>query len=84
MNVFTQSEGNLKGAEDYYSRAIIADPRDGEIISQYANLVWELYRDHNKASCYFERAVEAAPEDRYKDACYFFFFLKDACYFIIL
>ena len=46
-------------------RAILADPRDGEIISQYAKLVWELHHDRNKALCYFERAVEANPGDRY-------------------
>lgn len=46
-------------------RAILADPRDGEIISQYAKLVWELHHDRNKALCYFERAVEATPRDRY-------------------
>ncbi len=46
-------------------RAILADPRDGEIISQYAKLVWDLHHDRNKALCYFERAVEATPGDRY-------------------
>lgn len=70
MIVFAQSKGDLKGAENYYSRAILASPRDGEIISQYANLLWELYHDHDKALCYYERAVEAAPEDRYKEANY--------------
>lgn len=60
-----QSKGDLRGAEDYYSRAILADSGDGEVLLQYANLVWELYHDHSKALCCFERAVQAAPEDRY-------------------
>lgn len=59
-----QSKGDLQGAEEYYSRAILADPADGEIISQYASLVWELHRDRNKAESYFERAVQATPQDR--------------------
>lgn len=82
MNLFAQSKGDLKSADDYYSRAILADPQDGEIILQYANLVWELYRDHDKASCYFERAVEAAPEDRYAEA-YYSIKLECFCIFII-
>lgn len=65
-----QSKGDPKGAEEYYSRAILADPEDSEIISQYANLVRELYHDHDKALCYFERAVQAAPGDRYVSSQY--------------
>ncbi|KAK6929701.1 hypothetical protein RJ641_003795, partial [Dillenia turbinata] len=56
-----QSKGDLQGAEEYYSRAILADPTDGEIISQYARLIWELYQDQDKASIYFGQAVQAAP-----------------------
>lgn len=59
-----QSKGDLPSAEEYYSRAVLADPGDGEIMSEYAKLVWEVHRDHGKASSYFERAVQATPEDR--------------------
>ncbi|KAL7212744.1 hypothetical protein ACSBR2_015428 [Camellia fascicularis] len=44
-----QSKRDLQGAEQYYSRAVLADPADGEIISQYAKLVWELHHDQDKA-----------------------------------
>ncbi|KVH91012.1 Tetratricopeptide-like helical [Cynara cardunculus var. scolymus] len=57
------SEGDLTGAEDYYFRATIKDPNDGEILMQYAKLVWELHRDQDRALSYFERAVYAAPGD---------------------
>lgn len=60
-----QSKGDLRTAEDFYTRAILADPADGEIMSLYAKLVWELHHDKDKALCYFERAVQAAPGDRY-------------------
>jgi Tfp pilus assembly protein PilF len=60
-----QSKGDLRTAEDFFMRAILADPGDGEIMSLYAKLVWELHHDKDKASCYFERAVLAAPGDRY-------------------
>lgn len=63
--LFWQSKGDLQCAEEYYSRAILADPKDGEILSQYAKLIWELHHDQDRALSYFERAVQASPEDRY-------------------
>lgn len=60
-----QSKRDLEGAEEYYSRAILADPSDGENLSQYAKLVWELYHDHDKALSFYEEAVQATPSDRY-------------------
>ncbi|KAI8001620.1 hypothetical protein LOK49_LG09G01003 [Camellia lanceoleosa] len=58
------SKRDLQGAEQYYSRAVLAYPTDGEIISQYAKLVWELHHDKDKAMSYFERAVQDTPEDK--------------------
>ncbi|WMV17800.1 hypothetical protein MTR67_011185 [Solanum verrucosum] len=54
-------KGDLRGAEEYYSRAVLTDASDGEIISQYANFIWHLHHDQNKASSYFKRAVQASP-----------------------
>ncbi|MCL7046983.1 hypothetical protein MKW94_000128 [Papaver nudicaule] len=65
-----KAKGDLKGADEYYSRAILADPRDGDILSQYAGLVWELHHDYDRACSYFERAVQAAPEDSHVHAAY--------------
>jgi Tfp pilus assembly protein PilF len=61
-----QCKQDLEGAEEYYSRAILADPNDGEVLSQYGKLIWELHHDEERASSYFERAVQASPDDRYK------------------
>lgn len=58
-----QSKGDLSGAEDYFRRATLADPDDGESLSQYAKLVWELHHDQHKALIYYERAVQTSPED---------------------
>ncbi|XP_049386979.1 uncharacterized protein LOC125851242 [Solanum stenotomum] len=58
-----QSKGDLSGAEHYYLQATLADPKDGDTLSQYAKLVWELHQDKDRASDYFERAVRAAPEN---------------------
>ncbi|KAI7988174.1 hypothetical protein LOK49_LG13G01012 [Camellia lanceoleosa] len=55
---------------EYYSRAILADSKDGEVLSQYAKLVWELYHDQGRALSYFERAVQAAPEDSHVQGAY--------------
>ncbi|PWA46734.1 tetratricopeptide-like helical domain-containing protein [Artemisia annua] len=55
---------DFQGAEEYYSRAILVDPNDGEILSQYAKLLWELHHDEDRATSYFERAVQVASENR--------------------
>ncbi|XWS39125.1 hypothetical protein CRYUN_Cryun18bG0023500 [Craigia yunnanensis] len=60
---FLQSKRDLQGAEDYYHRATLADPEDGEILWQYAKIVWELHQDKDRALSYFERAVQASPQD---------------------
>lgn len=59
-----QSKGDLHGAEEYYSRAIDEDPHNEEILSIYANIVWQLHHNKDRAVAYFERAVAATPEDR--------------------
>lgn len=59
-----QSKGDFHGAEDYYLRATLANPQDGESLLEYAKLVWQLHHDQDRALSYFERAAQAAPEDR--------------------
>ncbi|MBA0841221.1 hypothetical protein Goarm_003724, partial [Gossypium armourianum] len=61
---FLQSKGDLQGAEDYYHRATLADPEDSEILLQYAKILWDLHHDKDRALSYFERAVQASPQDR--------------------
>lgn len=65
-----QSKGDLSGAERYYFQATLADPKDGDTLSQYAKLAWELHRDKDRASDYFERSVHAAPENSHVLAAY--------------
>ncbi|KAF5185432.1 hypothetical protein FRX31_024981 [Thalictrum thalictroides] len=58
-----KSKGDLPRAEEYYSRAILAKPGDGDMLSQYAKILWELHHDHERASNnYFEQVVQATPE----------------------
>lgn len=52
-----QVKGDLEKAEEYYSRAMLTDPGNGEILCQYAKLVWKLRRDRIMASSYFELAA---------------------------
>ncbi|KAA8548883.1 hypothetical protein F0562_000567 [Nyssa sinensis] len=65
-----QSKGDLLGAEEYYFRATLADPQDGEILLQYAKLVWELHHDRDRALSYFNRAAQAAAKDSHVLAAY--------------
>lgn len=67
---FLESKGELSGAEECYFRATLADPKDGEILLQYAKLVWELHNDKGKALKYFKKAARAAPEDSHVLAAY--------------
>lgn len=53
----------MKGAEEYYGRAILASPDDGDLLSLYGTLLWETHRERERAAAYFERAVEAAPQN---------------------
>lgn len=53
----------MEGAEECYGRAILASPGDGEVLSLYGKLIWDAHRDEGRAESYFERAVEAAPDD---------------------
>jgi tetratricopeptide (TPR) repeat protein len=61
---FIQVKGDYGRAEEYYSRAILADPNDGELLSVYAKLVWDVHRDGERASSYFEQAARASPQNR--------------------
>ncbi|XP_006652503.1 uncharacterized protein LOC102702840 [Oryza brachyantha] len=56
-------KGDARRAEEYYSRAMLADPSDGEIMSQYAKLVWEVHRDQDRSLTYFHKSVQAAPQN---------------------
>ncbi|VAI10690.1 unnamed protein product [Triticum turgidum subsp. durum] len=58
-----QVKGDRRRAEEYYSRAILADPDDGELLSEYARLVWEVHGDEERASSYFDRAARADPHN---------------------
>ncbi|GFP83425.1 hypothetical protein PHJA_000485900 [Phtheirospermum japonicum] len=60
---YLESNRDFSAAEEHYYRATLADPKDGEILSEYAQLVWDIHGDRAKASDYFERAVRAAPEN---------------------
>uniref|UniRef100_A0ACD5UDH7 Uncharacterized protein n=1 Tax=Avena sativa TaxID=4498 RepID=A0ACD5UDH7_AVESA len=63
-------KGDPRRAEEYYSRAMLADPSDGEIMSQYAKLVWAVHRDHDRSLDYFQKSVQAAPRDSHVLAAY--------------
>ncbi|EEF34020.1 o-linked n-acetylglucosamine transferase, ogt, putative [Ricinus communis] len=65
-----QSKGDLHGAEEYYYRATVADPEDGEILMKYAKLEWQLHHDQDRAWSNFERAIQAAPQDSHVLAAY--------------
>jgi Tfp pilus assembly protein PilF len=50
-------------AEEYCGRAILANPNDADVLSMYADLIWQSHKDASRAESYFLRAVKAAPDD---------------------
>lgn len=62
-NYVDQVERDFARAEEYYGRAILASPGDGEVLSLYGKLIWETQRDGRRAQSYFDRAVRASSED---------------------
>lgn len=60
-----QNKGDIHGAEEYLFQATLADPKDGEICSLYAKLVWELHRNQYIALNYFKQATQSSPENRW-------------------
>lgn len=56
-------EGDAEKAEEYYGRAILASPGDGEVLSLYGKLIWDAKRDGERAKSYFDQAVFASPND---------------------
>lgn len=58
-----QIENDTAKAEEYYGRAILANPGDGEVLCLYGNLIWMTQRDGDRAKAYFDQAVKVSPND---------------------
>ncbi|XP_010475113.1 PREDICTED: uncharacterized protein LOC104754590 [Camelina sativa] len=60
---FLEYKGDFSGAEEYYHKCTVVEPCDGVALANYGRLVMKLHQDEAKAMSYFERAVQASPED---------------------
>ncbi|GMN60620.1 hypothetical protein TIFTF001_029715 [Ficus carica] len=61
--VCLQIRGDVVKAEEYRERAILARPRDGNVLSMYGDLIWHLHKDGPCARNCFNQALLHAPRD---------------------
>lgn len=59
-----QVKKDCQKAEEYFERAILANPGDGELLAHYAKIIWDNHRDKERAGNYFNQALKVAPDDR--------------------
>ncbi|WP_373815187.1 tetratricopeptide repeat protein, partial [Porphyromonas loveana] len=48
-------------AEEYYKRALEAEPKDANTLGNYANFLCDIHHDYDQAEAYYKRALEAEP-----------------------
>lgn len=58
-----QVKRDLAKAEEYYARAILVNPRDGNVLALYADLIWRTQKNASHAHAYFDQAVKSSPDD---------------------
>ncbi|XP_072957001.1 uncharacterized protein [Typha angustifolia] len=68
-----QYENDPDRADDYFSRAVAAEPVDGEAMSKYALFLWHQREDLEKAEEMFLEAIQAEPENSYHRSTYAWF-----------
>ncbi|CAH9084181.1 unnamed protein product [Cuscuta epithymum] len=67
----SQVRGDYAKAEEYCLRAILGSGIDeGSILSMYGDLMWGLHKDADQAISYYDRAVQASPDDCHVLASY--------------
>lgn len=50
-------------AEELCERAMVANARDGNVLSMYGDLIWNNHKDGARAQSYFDQAVQSSPDD---------------------
>lgn len=58
-----QVKGGFRKSKGILRKSISGKPKDGNVLSLYADLIWLIQKDASRANAYFDQALKSHPND---------------------